>query len=111
MKTPEEIKKGLWCCANNDISAHCGNCPYNRGTGDHGCIAELNADALALIQQLERERDAAIADILRECHKCKHFKVLFNGCTPDYDCDYSDVCEDNDHWQWRGVQTEPPKEV
>ena len=52
-RTPEEIKKGLWCCGNGDVSAHCGNCPYNRGTGDHGCIKELNADALALIQQLE----------------------------------------------------------
>ena len=52
----------------------------------------------------KRERDAAVGDISKECHKCKHFKVLFNGCTPDYDCNYSDVCKDNDHWQWRSVK-------
>ena len=56
-----------------------------------------------IIESAYRQRDAAVEDIPRECHKCKHFKVLFNGCTPDYDCDYSDVCIDNDCWQWRGV--------
>ena len=58
------------------------------------------------LEQVKRERDAAVEDISRECHKCKHFKVLFNGCTPDYDCDRSDVCRDNDNWQWRGVKEE-----
>ena len=67
------------------------------------CLIEFLSEEL---EHVKRERDAAVEDISRECHKCKHFKVLFNGCTPDYDCDHSDVCEDNDHWQWRGVKEE-----
>lgn len=52
MKTPDEIKKGLECCSIDDY--HCGEgCPYK-----DSCITEdrykaLEADALALIQQLE----------------------------------------------------------
>ena len=60
--------------------------------------------AQSAAETYKRERDAAVEDISRECHKCKHFKVLFNGCTHDYDCDRSDVCRDNDKWQWRGVK-------
>ena len=51
MKTPEEIKKGLEC-GNNDIG--CPICPY---LGDTKCIQKRNADALALIQQLERDKN------------------------------------------------------
>lgn len=51
MKKPEEIKKGLECCAN---SSYCDEkCPYfeecNEGLESHA------SDALALIQQLEAQ--------------------------------------------------------
>lgn len=67
-------------------------------------LSILLGQAKSMLETRTRERDAAVEDILKECHKCKHFKVMFNGCTPDYDCDYSDVCEDGNHWQWRGVK-------
>ena len=50
MKTPEEIKKGLEC-------DDCKKCPYserNSNDGDNHC-GEVEADALALIQQLEAQ--------------------------------------------------------
>lgn len=66
MKTPDEIKKGLECCLKNALDP-CIGCPYER-IGDDEWKCGLNADALALIQQLEAERDAAV-DALRnaEC--------------------------------------------
>ena len=53
MKTPEEIKKGLECCTTGNYLS-CRKCPYEQG----GCGEDENLkDALAYIQQLERERD------------------------------------------------------
>lgn len=55
MKSADEIKKGLECCSIDDY--HCGEgCPYK-----DSCITEdrykaLEADALALIQQLESDK-------------------------------------------------------
>lgn len=62
-RTPEEIKRGLECC--NTFNA-CSSCPYEHIVDtEHGwgCVVIRNADTLALIQQLERERDAAVAEI------------------------------------------------
>lgn len=44
MKTPDEIKKGLECCANDN----CEECPYK----DSKCVC-FEKDARAYIQQLE----------------------------------------------------------
>lgn len=63
MKTPDEIKKGLECC----VEGKCSECPYERVcdvylAADEGLIpadAPL-ADWFALVNQLERERDAAV---------------------------------------------------
>ena len=52
-RTPEEIKKGLECCSVHD---KCDKCPYD---GMPCNDLELERDALAYIQQLERERDEA----------------------------------------------------
>ena len=47
MRTPDEIKKGLECCG---IEHKCEICPYKEA----GCLdLELEADALAYIEQLE----------------------------------------------------------
>ena len=52
MKTPEEIKKGLECCACGNMCR--GYCPYDGGgDGIYGCTSELSRDAIALIHQLE----------------------------------------------------------
>lgn len=115
MKTPEETKKGLECannCSENGMT--CRGCPY---LGEN-CSA-LHPDALAYIQQLEatvsekekviaellekieqlqRERDAAVNDIkcvisapeafLNDCVVCKY--------------KYRPICESCE-WEWRGV--------
>lgn len=66
-KTPEEIKRGLECCKPVWVDNHwktCDTkCPYIDDVGGF-CRAQLMADALALIQQLERERDAAVETVM-----------------------------------------------
>lgn len=64
MKTPDEVKKGLECCNTFNV---CHKCPYEKAVDtEHGwgCVVIRNADALAYIQQLERERDAAVEDCI-----------------------------------------------
>lgn len=58
-RTPEEIKKGLELCAK--CSTFCSHvCPYYELVE---CGAAVKIDTLALIQQLERERDEARNDL------------------------------------------------
>lgn len=54
MKTPEEIKRGLECCA----MSVCDNCPYKDCDSYDECTAALAADALASIHGLEKELEA-----------------------------------------------------
>ena len=76
-RTPEEIRKGLECCKPVWVDNHwktCDvKCPYIENVGEF-CRTQLVADALAYIQQLERERDAAVDDIELGvcCETCKH---------------------------------------
>lgn len=66
------------------------NIPIN--DGNH------SREAAVAIEQLVRERDAAVADIDKNCGTCKH-----NYVTP---IDYSncDISASNCKWQWRGAQ-------
>ena len=60
MKTPEEIKKGLECCMVEECFGERENCPY---TADPAlCVGVMCGDALALIQQLEKDKN----DLLEE---------------------------------------------
>lgn len=59
MKTPEEIKLGLECCAG---AGGCENCPYFNNN-DAKCGYRKNSDALAYIQQLE-EREKRCRELL-----------------------------------------------
>lgn len=52
MKSPDEIKKGLECCTEMCNSE---SCPYWE---DSDCTTNVRNDAIALIKQLEAERDA-----------------------------------------------------
>ena len=56
-KTPDEIKKGLECCVGK--CAFHKPCPYEN---DSDCFKMLKKDALALIQQLEKDKN----DLLEE---------------------------------------------
>ena len=52
-KTPEDIKKGLVCCSYNTY--YCGNdCPYLDGCHVLNEFKQVERDALAYIQQLEK---------------------------------------------------------
>lgn len=97
MKTPEEIKKGLECCM---YEGECKRCPYQ----GEKCTITASGDALAYIQQLECERDAAAKDLETGicCETCAH-----------YDTDAKEppcaTCRDSyahGNWQWRGVEVE-----
>lgn len=52
MKTPEEIKKWLECCSLTDVAEIA---KYAKRGIPYACVEDLIADALALIQQLEKE--------------------------------------------------------
>ena len=103
MKSPDEIKKGLECCHINDEDlCECEECPYSvNGWQTNRCDIELAEDVIALIQQLEAERDAMIEDLknAHSCFACKKFRR--NGG----DCCGGSVCLMRD-FEWRGVQKE-----
>ena len=118
MKTPEEIKKGLEQCAETET---CENCHYRDDCMEVFRNSPLTKDALAYIQQLEsrlaqveRERDAAIADVEslcstnyfsgNYCEYCKHKET-------DGKCNHPCVAYSSDWgWEWRGVCEENTKE-
>lgn len=54
MKTPEEIKKGLECCAS--VNVPCEICMFRTGTGAE-CLRHMSECALEYIQQLENQID------------------------------------------------------
>ena len=64
-KTPEEIKKGLECCAQ---SGKCDECSY---IGEDWCAAKRFDDTIAYIQLLERDKAWASEnyDLIREENK------------------------------------------
>lgn len=106
MKTPDEIKKGLYHCGADDVG--CTGCSYNKK--NVMCEGNMEIDALTyivtlenLLAQVERERDAAVRDLAKamsldgveDCSFCKNIKKP-----------YCDPCK----WEWRGVCTENTKE-
>lgn len=99
-KTPDDIKKGLACCAAS-IYQCADDCPYREGCrSGEGWIA-MNKDALSLIQQLEAERDAALEDKRGECTYCAFLpgETIPETC---FDCANKGYYR----WEWRGVQKE-----
>ena len=65
-RTPEAIKAGLSCSGSRG-NVKCSECAYCIGQfGDEDCNYEcdqIDRDALALIERLESERDAALAKV------------------------------------------------
>ena len=91
-RTPEEIKQGMECCS---VLDKCDKCPY---CGMPCNDLELNRDALALVQYLERERDAAVEAVGKLADNCDR-SIACEYCEfRDYQCI---VCE----FKWRGVPT------
>ena len=52
MKTPDEIKKGIYCCYVYSFERKCDECPYTVDATDCDCLP--GNDAFEYIQQLER---------------------------------------------------------
>lgn len=118
MRKAEEIKKAL--AAPVPVHYHVGD-PEPRLTPLTMCdLEELKADALALIQQLEAERDSAVADIrlafnsyVGTCRTCKHGENQVD-CIEPIRCENCEnekckcqSCDGYDsNWEWRGVQKE-----
>ena len=109
-RTLEEIKKGLECYITQNTGRCEGILCRECSHFDPNSAYTITAckDALALIQQLERERDAAVKDLK---------SVVASNC---FDGDYCKLCKYNEPdgqchhpcvpysskwgWQWRGVQ-------
>ena len=92
--TPDEIKRNIITCMELNMEK------FMPGTTQKSL-----ADALAYIQQLEAERDAAVALIPRACAYCKWYGTKHGGFHPD--CKNQNGCRNvsgiNTGWQWRGV--------
>lgn len=107
MKTPDDIKKGLECCINDSFGCS-EKCPYfNSLSNGVDCAVKMHSDSFAYIQQLERERDAAVEAIEHTCATCKHYYYnSADGSDCKYDClEGEDGCHNgNTRWEWRGVE-------
>ncbi len=111
MKTPDEIKKGLECCAG--VGRCRSECPYYASNNTLACTNKKSMDALSYIRQLERERDALQAALkaIDPCDNCKYCGTAW-GCDGDCSfCDHSETCQcrecDGDsHWEWVGIKEE-----
>lgn len=116
-KTPDEIKKsfrlhtlsnrsGCIGCAYRDPNKISFKCQSELFKDVREYIKQLesqNAELLKKVEQLEAERDAAVADISRGCYTCR------NGGKDIWEepCDSCRRTGGNiDHWQWRGAQKE-----
>ena len=110
-RTPEEIRKGLENGRFNCEFVECceTDCPYEAHCrpGSNLMVeipSVLVRDALERIQQLERERDAAVEDIFHMCANCKHEKLGYGvGPCPPIEEYLTNDCS---NWQWRGVPQE-----
>ena len=110
MKTPEEIKKNARTCISQPATESCYSCPLHSEC--HGLVEYVIKDLLDLVlmyeshlEQVERERYAAIADLklYAGCKVCKHGDFKFPK-----EC--MDCGDETNYWQWRGVCPENTKE-
>lgn len=119
MKTHEEIKKALECCAADEP---CGECPYHPEVDS--CIGMIARDALSYIRKLENQ----VADLGKKVPKWIDVKeqlpekgapvvaLCRYDFTPDkyylqferYD-PRSNMWQDGSVWRWLTLP-EPPKE-
>lgn len=64
------------------------------------------------LEIVKRQRDAAIADVLKDCDTCKHnvkdIECSFCDCCIFVESDKKPCCSchDLDRWEWRGLTYE-----
>ena len=84
---------------------------YRKGhCSEGGCAAEKDRDAvLAELEQVKRERDAAIEYLRGICFACKNYSPYHNRGKCRY-CAYEPArdkdAEANDNWEWSGQKKE-----
>jgi len=100
MRSPEEIKNAMRGCHS---FGSCSECPYFSFQVTLSCKRQRNADALALIQQLEAERDVAVSELVGTCQVCRWEETEKCGSC-HFNVEAWNAHESN--WQWRGVQKE-----
>lgn len=125
-KTPDEVKKGLECCAASYADCH-KECPYKLDCDG----SQILKDSLALLQKLQDEKgellknveqlQAELADTRKAvsmtnglCDICKHQNAHENECEANdflcfkcpADCACKECYSDAGHYEWRGVQKE-----
>ena len=103
MTMTEEAKRAVEHLRENAEFQWCSDCYVGDGCGDHSnChflrIANLIESMYAELEQVKRERDAAVETMAENprCETCKHY-------TPGYFCL---GCRRGDKWQWRGVKND-----
>lgn len=77
MKTPEEIKYGLECCANGKCAWVSGECPYFSNTM---CANDMKQDARAYINELEERISLMMIQMRGDCGVCKHRDEEYGPC-------------------------------
>ena len=80
-RTPEEIKRELRWAVFTCGSINCEDCEYYESICSHTTDERLAPDALALIERLESERDAALAKVpkwisVKERLPVKQYRVI-----------------------------------
>lgn len=121
MKSSEEIKKGMECCIKDSLDP-CSGCPYGNMT-DEAWECELNADALAYIEQLEA-REWELFDLLSSVWHGKqyYFKqddgtvysrqscqyLTFDQAIDEFAYELTGQYSDTQKLKWRSPKAEPP---
>lgn len=95
----EKTIRGFKCCMEHECYEDCLECPYK----GHGCKRSNCKDMLELAEDLQKDFEAALADLKRfsDCSACKHYtNSIVKPCAVDGCC----VDGKEDKWEWRGRQ-------
>ena len=108
MKTPEEIKKGLDCCA-GDIH-NCNKCPYCTPYIEKTpCMTRIKSDAYKYIQQLEERIQLMLIQMKGDCGVCKHRMDERKLADKQLGCRLSPACyeclkkDGREMWEYEGL--------
>lgn len=114
-KTPEEVKKGLECCAKNKPYP-CNECPYER-TFEEEWSCKLHSDALAYIQQLDEEKKQLQKRICDQRRQLRLLHAMYEWALSRLQKANLNDRAHFQHWMWeRGYNPEtlelpePPKD-